>query len=73
MCVCERERGRGREREGGESSVLSPWTPHFSKGGRARRIMGGPQRDPLEMETPLQKTLSLHKMEGGERGRVDRG
>lgn len=27
--------------------------------------MGGPQRDSLEMETPLQKTFSVHKMEGG--------
>jgi len=50
-------------------SVLLLWIPLlFSKGGRGRRIMGGPQKDPLEMETPLQKTLSLHKMEGGEDG-----
>lgn len=58
------------------STVVMLWTPNFSKGGRVRRITGGPQRDPLEMETPLQKTLSLHKMEGGGRrreGRVDRG
>lgn len=49
---------------------------HFSKGGRVRRIMGGPQRDSLEMETPLQKTLSLHKMEGRgtkRKRRVNRG
>lgn len=54
-----------------ENGVLLLQIPHFSKGGRAGGLMGGPHRDPLEMKTPLQKTLGLHEMEGGvlERGK----